>query len=67
MQRRTDVPLCLKHAREEVLIALGAPTAREEGRHRRLANKYVTKAVRGIQRDPSEVYDWSELRPHVHH
>ncbi|MDD3799680.1 MAG: hypothetical protein PHE36_10960 [Novosphingobium sp.] len=64
---RTDVPLCLKHAREEVLMALGAPTAEEEGQHRKRATRYLTKAVRVIQHDPGRIYDWSGLRQHMHH
>jgi hypothetical protein len=61
MQTRTDVSHCLRHAREEVLMALGAPTAREEGRHRRQADKYMTKAMRGIQQEPNQAYDWSSF------
>ena len=67
MRTRTDVPFCLRHAREEMLMALGAPDAREEVLHRRRANRYLTNAVRAIQRDPSHNYDWSELKPHAHH
>ena len=61
MQTHTNVSLCLRHAREEVLMALGAPTAREEGRHRRQADKYMTKAMRGIQQEPNQAYDWSSF------
>lgn len=61
MQTRANVPLCLRHAREEVLMALSAPTAREEGQHRRRADRYLTKAIRFIQQDPGKTYDWSRL------
>ncbi|WP_268872979.1 hypothetical protein [Croceicoccus estronivorus] len=40
-------------------MALGATTAREEGRHRRRADRYMTQAMRVIQQDPGKAYDWS--------
>lgn len=57
----TDVPFCLKRAREETLKALGAETAQDEGRHRRHANRLVAEAVHGIDLEPDRKYDWSVL------
>lgn len=57
-----DVPFCLKRAREEVLMALRADSAEDEGAHRRLADSYVTQAVRTIEDEPDREYDWSSLR-----
>lgn len=61
MHTRINVPLCLRHAREEVLMALDAPTAREEGQHRRRADKYLSKAMRVFQQEPGKTYDWSRF------
>lgn len=58
----TDVPLCLKRAREEVLMALGAQNAETEGTHRLRAARFLRKAVRVIEDDPDREYDWSGLR-----
>jgi hypothetical protein len=52
MQTRNDLPYCLDHMRAEVLMALDAPTAREELRHRRQADKYMAKAIRLIREKP---------------
>jgi hypothetical protein len=57
----TDVPLCLKRARDEVLMALSAESAEDEGAHRRLADRYVSKAVHIIEHEPEREYDWSGL------
>ncbi len=61
MQRK-DVPLCLVHVREEVLMSLDARDSQDADRHRKLANKYMREAVQGIQRTPGKDYDWSLLR-----
>lgn len=57
----TDVPFCLKRAREEMLKALGAEDSQSEGRHRRRADRYVTEAIHGIDSEPDRKYDWSVL------
>jgi hypothetical protein len=57
----TDVPLCLKRARHEVLMALSAESAEDEGAHCRLAAQYVRKAVQVIEHEPEREYDWSDL------
>lgn len=59
----TDVPACLKRAREEMLMALGAESAEEEGAHRKLADHYFSKAVRVIEDEPEREYDWSGIQP----
>lgn len=59
---KTNVPLCLMRAREEVLMALGAESAEGEGRHRKLADRYLSEAVQVIDHDPEREYDWSGLR-----
>lgn len=56
-----DVPRCLMRARKEMLMALGAESAEDEGAHRRLADQYVTEAVQGIDLEPDRKYDWSVL------
>ena len=58
---KTDVPLCLKRAGEEIMLALGAESAASEGAHRLRAARLVTEAVQVIERDPQRDYDWSCL------
>lgn len=60
--QKTDVPQCLRRARDEMLMALGADSAEDEGAHRRLADRYVTEAVQVIELEPDREYDWSGLR-----
>jgi hypothetical protein len=62
---RTNVPLCLKRAREEVLMALSATSAEDEGAHRRRADRFVTEAVQVIEHEPDRKYDWADLREGV--
>lgn len=57
----TDLPLCLKRAREEVLLALGAESPEEERLHRALADRLTAEAVRDIDRRPGRPQDWSRL------
>lgn len=59
-----DVPLCLLRVREEVLMALGAESAEDEGAHRQLATRYLTQAVQVIEFEPDREYDWSSLDEH---
>ncbi len=59
MQTRSELSRCLRHVREEVLMALDAPTPREEWQHRRQADKYLTKAIRIIRRDACDHQDWT--------
>jgi hypothetical protein len=56
-----DVPLCLLRVREEVLMALGAESAEDEGIHRQIATRYLTQAVQVIEFEPEREYDWSSL------
>lgn len=60
---RTDAAVFLRHAREEMLLALDAPNKREEIRHRQIAGDYITRAVRQIQHEPEREHDWGELCP----
>lgn len=57
----SDPPLCLKRARAEVLLALGAENSDEERFHRELAGRLTAEAVRNINREPGRVRDWSVL------
>ncbi len=57
----TEPTLCLKRAREEVLLALGAETAEDERFHRAKADKLTAQAVRDIDREPDRRRDWSLL------
>ena len=57
----TDLPLCLRRAREEVLLALGAESAEDERFHRKRADRFTAEAVRNIDRAPDRTYDWSLL------
>lgn len=56
-----DVPHCLMCAREEMLKALAADSAEDEGRHRRRADRYVSEAVQRIDQEPDRIYDWTIL------
>lgn len=58
-----DAPVCLKRARKEMLMALGATSPQAARVHKQLADEYVVKAVREIERDPNRKRDWAELRP----
>ncbi|MCB2078357.1 MAG: hypothetical protein KDE55_11745 [Novosphingobium sp.] len=60
----TNVPACLNHAREEMLLALGASTEADAIEHRRLADEYMIEAVEDLHREPGREHDWSELRAH---
>lgn len=59
---KTDVPLCLMRAREEIMMALGADCAEDEGAHRRRADRYVSEAVQVIELEPEREFDWSRLQ-----
>ena len=56
-----DVPLALRHAHDEVLLALFAETFEAEALHRRLADDYVREAVLLLSEHPRREYDWSGL------
>ncbi|MCB2059907.1 MAG: hypothetical protein R3E09_18410 [Novosphingobium sp.] len=58
---QTDVPLCFRRAREEVLLALGAASAEDADEHRKLADGYITEAVHDLQCEPEREHDWSIL------
>lgn len=57
----TELPLCLKRAREEVLLALGAESPEDERLHRAKADLLTAEAVRDIDRAPDALHDWSLL------
>lgn len=57
----TELTLCLRRAREEVLMALGAENAEDERFHRALADDLTAEAVRDINREPDAPHDWSLL------
>lgn len=59
---RTMVPLSMKTAREEVLLALSSPNRRSANLHRRRAVNLLKDAVTSIQADPTADYNWSLLR-----
>lgn len=61
----TELTLCLKRAREEVLLALGAETDEDERFHRELAESLTAEAVRDIDREPDRPHDWSLLAASV--
>lgn len=56
-----DVPLALRHAHDEVLLALLAETVEDEAVHRKLADTYVREAIQIMSEDPRRDYNWSEL------
>ena len=60
-----DVPLVLRHAHDEVLLALFAESDEAAAVHRKAADKYVREAVRTMSANPKREYDWSELQPHL--
>ena len=62
MMHRTTVPLCMKTAREEVILALASPTKQAADRHQQRAVKLLQKAVRNMQDDPGATYKWQLLR-----
>ena len=61
---KTNVPLCLNHARDEVLMSLGALNAEDSDRHRKLADDYIREAVRSLRSEPDRQYNWSLLNEH---
>jgi hypothetical protein len=60
---RTDAAVFFRHAREEMLLALDSTDVREERRHRRIADDYITRAVKQIRHEPEREHDWGELCP----
>ncbi len=62
---KTNAPLSLRHAREEVILELSALTPEVADYHRRRAKNYMREAIRGLKREPERGYDWALLRqPH---
>jgi hypothetical protein len=57
----TELTLCLRLVREEVLMALGAENAEEERLHRALADSLTAEAVQDIASAPDAPHDWSLL------
>lgn len=65
MVETEDVPVCLRHAREEIIMALSASNAIEADLHHKLADKYVRQAMQDLLREPKRRHDWELLRePH---
>ncbi len=58
-----EVPNILRHAHEQVLLALWAETTEEEATHRDQADALMREAVRGISDDPERSYDWAMVAP----
>jgi len=59
----SEVPNILRHAHEEVLLALWAETGEEEAAHRVRADALMREAVREISDDPQREYDWATVSP----
>jgi hypothetical protein len=59
----SEVPNILRHAHDEVLLALWAETHEEEETHRDRADALMREAVRGISDDPRRAYDWAAVAP----
>jgi hypothetical protein len=57
----TEIPLFLRRAGEEMLLALGAESAEDEALHRALADELTATALRDIERAPNRRHDWSLL------
>jgi hypothetical protein len=55
----SDPPTALKHARDELLLALSAASSEDEADHRSRANVLIREAVSRINEDPGRDYDWS--------
>ena len=62
---KLDVPLYLRRAHDEVLLALFSDTIEDEAAHRQRAGAFVREAVLTIREDPDREYDWSALVPHA--
>lgn len=60
--QETNVPLCMKNAREEVLMALSSASREAADLHRQRADSFLKKAVRAMRREPEHYNDWSLLR-----
>jgi hypothetical protein len=58
-----DVAICLRHARDEMLLALDAASIEEETEHRTQATALMAEAVRSISQHPESKHDWAGLRP----
>jgi hypothetical protein len=59
----SDVPNILRHAHDEVLLALWAETDEDEAAHRRRADALMREAVQVINGDPGRSYDWTSVAP----
>ena len=62
---KLDVPLYLRRAHDEVLLALFSETNADEAVHRERAGAFVREAVLTISDDPEREYDWSALVAHA--
>jgi hypothetical protein len=57
----TDIPLNLRRAGEEMLLALAAQSDEEEQLHRALAEQLTATALRDIERSPDRPQNWARL------
>lgn len=62
MTLETSVPLCLRAAREEYLLALGASRQTDADFFERRANRILREALCEIQQHAGLHYDWTLLR-----
>jgi len=58
-----DVPAVMRHAQDEVILALWAETDEAEAAHRARAAALMREAVKVISNDPRRIYDWSPVVP----
>lgn len=55
--------VCFRLARDEMLLALGSPSAPEEKEHIALTRELLKAAVRSLQEHPARERDWSLMHP----
>lgn len=56
---KPDPPAVLRHAGDELMLALSAATAEDEADHRSQADALIRSAVSRINEDRGGDYDWS--------
>jgi len=57
-----NVPSCLRHAGEEMFLAISSLSPEEEAEHEARAREMTVRAVQSIQRDPKRKHDWDLLK-----
>ena len=63
---RHQVPLSMREARQEILLALASPGEAHAAQHCKRAAGLLNSAVSSIRTHPSAAYDWSLLRAEHH-